>query len=158
MRTYIKMPDNLCGSQQILKSFILDSLRRSHNARIVSLSGSSIVQFLDFPETLFFIFAVLKSNAGANPVLKKLPVFPNLCILLILDFCSNRWYHNFCIYLHTFIFNLGPHPCPKEVPRLGSNPSSNCPPAQPQQRHIHSNTGSKPRLPPTPQLRAMLDP
>ena len=53
-----------------------------------------------------------------------------------------------------FFFFLGPHPRHMEVPRLGGLIGA----AAASLSQSHSNAGYEPRLQPTPQLTAMLDP
>ena len=62
-------------------------------------------------------------------------------------------FSHFFIYLfifHLFVF-LGPHPRPMEVPRLWAE-------SELQLYHSHSDSGSEPRLQPTPQLASVKDP
>lgn len=81
MRIYIKM----CGTEYVLKQFTLDFQVGPVCQNCLYLSRASLsVQVLDFPATLVFIFAVLKSIAGAR---LSIVSFPKSLYLFILGFC-----------------------------------------------------------------------
>ena len=70
------------------------------------------------------------------------------------------------LFIYLFIF-LGPHPQHVEVPRLGAESELEPPAYATATRdpsldfdlhHSHSDSGSEPCLPPTPQLTPMPDP
>ena len=61
----------------------------------------------------------------------------------------------FLLFICLFVCFLGPHLLHIEAPRLGVESELTVAASL---HHRHSNAGSKPHLPPTPQLMAMLDP
>ena len=97
---------------------------------------------------------ILHPKDSADPIAPQREFLLTPCLYFLLSFFI---YITFAVYnpnITFFLPFLGPHPRYMEVPRLGGLIGA----VAAGLHHSHSSVGSNPRLQPTPQLTAMLDP